>query len=342
MLNLLQSIFGLSDSPQPIGRDDKLIELATERVIDGTDPRLRAVSGYRKTLRPAVECAVDHVIGLVDSFPHPIELSRQQFGLDERVRALFVSPDHLSDTLLRSRALQDYLDHRTGLNPENIYALLGVEQREKNVLGMELEGEILRRDVAQVAISFSNHQLMGPVDSEQESDLELKKRAFDFLIELALKNIASRRSKQTEALRQRDLLSNKLQALESTSWAMDTLLDQAQPTATDPRTVEQRIAQLESELAGIDADPITLDHYFDAISECLNAATQHLRIASITLRLNRMGIKTEDDSDPRAITLELEELAASDGRKVIVVPVYIPFAEIPEKPDFLTEASRYL
>ena len=258
------------------------------------------------------------------------------------MRALFVSPDHLSDTLLHSRALQDYLDRRTGLDPENIHALLGVELREKNVLGMELEGEILRRDVAQVAISFTNHRLMEPVDSEQESDLELKKRAFDFLIQLALKNIASRRSEQTEALRQRDLLSNKLRALESTSWAMNSLLDQAQPTAADTRTAEQQIAQLESELAGIDTDPVTLDHYLETISECLNAAAQHLWVAPITLRLNRMGIKSEDDTDPRAITLELDELATSDGRKAIAVPVYIPFAEIPEKPDFLTEASRYL
>jgi len=342
MLSLLQSIFGLSDSPQPTGRDSKLIELATERVIDGTDPRLRAVSGYRKTLGPAVECAVDHVIGLVDSLPHPIELSRQQFSRDERVRALFVSPDHLSDTLLQSRSLQDYLDHRSGLDPDNIYALLGVENKEKSVLGMEMEGDILRRDVSQVAISFSNHRLICPVDSEQESVLELKKRALDFLIQLALKNIANRRSEQTEALRQRDLLRDKLQALESARWAMDSLLDKAQPASADPRTVEQRIAQLESELAGIDTDPVTLDHYLDEISDCLNAAAQHLRIAPITLRLNRMGIKIEDDADPRAITLELEQLIASDGRNAIAVPVCIPFSEIPEKPDFLTEASRYL
>ncbi len=342
MLSLLQSIFGLSDSPQPARLDDKLIELATERVIDGTDPRLRAVTGYRKTLRPAVECAVDYVIGLIDSLPHPIELSRQQFSSDERVRALFVSPDHLSDTLLQSRILQNYLDQRTGLDPENIYALLGVEQREKNILGMELVGEIIRRDVAQVAISFSNHRLVGPVDNEQDSSLELKKRAFDFLIQLALKNIASQRSEQAKAIRQRKLLSDKLQALESAKWAMDSLLDQEQPTLADPRTVEQRIANLESELASIDTDPVTLDYNLEVISECLNAAPQHLQIAPVTLRLSRMGIKIEDDADLNAITLKLDEFTTSDGRKVIAVPVYIPFSEIPPRPDFLTEASRYL
>jgi len=342
MLSLLQSIFGLSDTPQPGGHDDELIELATERVIDGTDPRLRAVSEYRKTLRPAIECAVDHVIGLVDALPRPIELSRRQLSRDERVGALFVSPDHLKDTLLQSHALQEYLDQRTGIDPENIYALLGVEQREKRVLGMELEGEVLRRDVAQVAISFSNHRYMGPMDNEQESCRELRKRAFDFLIQLALKNIVSQRQEQSAMLGQRELLRDKLQALESARWGMDSLLDQAQQTSLDPRSVEQRIARVESELSGIDTDPVTLDRYLDVISECLEAAPRHLQMATVTLRLSRMGIKAEDADDAGTITLKLQEFAASDGRKVIALPVYIPFSELPEKPDFLANASRYL
>jgi len=342
MLNLLQSIFGLSDTPQTTVHDDKLIELATERVIDGTDPRLRAVPGYRKVLRPGVECAVDYVIGLVEALPRPIELSRRQFSRDERVRALFASPDHLKDTLLQSPALQDYLDQRTGIDPENIYALLGVEQQEKRVLGMALEGEIIRRDVAQVAISFSNHRYMGPMDSDQESRWELEKRAFDFLIQLALEKITSQRLEQSQMLRQRELLRDKLRALESASWGMDSLMKKTQQTLADPRSVEQQIARLESELSSIDTDPVTLDRYLDVISECLMAAPRHLRVAHVTLRLSRMGIKAENADDSGTITLELLEIASSDGRKVIAVPVRIPFSEIPDKPDFLAEASRYL
>jgi len=342
MLKLLQSIFGLSDTPQPTGHDDELIERATQRVIDGTDPRLRAVSGYRKKLRPAVECAVDYVIGLVDALPRPIELSRQQFAREETVGALFVSPDHLKETLLQSRALQDYLERRSGIDPENIYALLGVALREKRVLGTVLKGEIIRRDVAQVAISFSNHRYMGPTDNEQESRWELEKRAFDFLIQRALEKIASLRLERTEMLGQHELLRDKLRALKSASWGMDSLLNRTQQTAPDPQSTEQQIARVEAELSSIDTDPVTLDRYLDVISECLMAAPRHLRMAHVTLRLNRMGIKAENADDSGTIILELREIASSDGRKVIAVPVRIPFSEIPDKPDFLAEASRYL
>ena len=53
MLRLLQSIF--RQTPEATsGYDEELLKLAVERVIDGTDPRLRALSGYRKKLQPAV------------------------------------------------------------------------------------------------------------------------------------------------------------------------------------------------------------------------------------------------------------------------------------------------
>lgn len=52
MLKLFQSIFGGSDGH---GRHpESLIEMAIERAVDGTYPRLRAAPGYRKRLRLVV------------------------------------------------------------------------------------------------------------------------------------------------------------------------------------------------------------------------------------------------------------------------------------------------
>lgn len=342
MLRLLQSIFGLTDDRQTTDRDDNLIELATERVIDGTDPRLRAVSGYGRRLRPAVERAVDHVIGLVDSLPPPVELSRHRFTSDQRLQALFASPDHLTEILQQSPALRECLDNRRGLDPETIHGLLGVQRHERRVLGMALQGGMVRREVAQVVVSFDHHRLMGLHESEQESRWELKKRAFDFLIQMALQNITRQRLGQAEAVRQRDLLQDKLKTLQSARWAMDALLDEGETPAVDAATVEQQIRELESKLAVAGSDPMTLDHYLDAISEILEAAPRHLWMEPLTLRLDRMGIKVEDEGDAEAITLELNELHTSNDRRQIVLPISLPFAEVPEKTDFLAKASRYL
>ena len=67
---LLQSIF--SGSSQPSKFDKDLMLRGIERVVDGTDPRLRAVSHYRRKLWGAVEHAIDFVVNFVNALPPAI------------------------------------------------------------------------------------------------------------------------------------------------------------------------------------------------------------------------------------------------------------------------------
>jgi hypothetical protein len=67
MLRLLQSIFGCSDKQQRY--PETLIREAIERVVERTDPWLKAVSDYKNKLRPAVIRSLDHATGIVKSLP---------------------------------------------------------------------------------------------------------------------------------------------------------------------------------------------------------------------------------------------------------------------------------
>ena len=61
MLHFLSSLFATSSRrDDPV--DKALLERATERVLEGSDPRLRALPGYRKRLRAPVETAVEGVL----------------------------------------------------------------------------------------------------------------------------------------------------------------------------------------------------------------------------------------------------------------------------------------
>ncbi len=80
----------------------------SDRAIDGTDPRLRAAGSYRKRLREPVEQAAQHIISLVDGLPPAVEISRRSYGSDPRLRAFFVSADHL-DELRSTSTVRDYL-----------------------------------------------------------------------------------------------------------------------------------------------------------------------------------------------------------------------------------------
>ena len=67
---LLQSIF--SGASQPGKFDKELMLRGIERVVDGTDPRLRAVSHYRRKLWAPVERAIDFVVNFVNALPPAI------------------------------------------------------------------------------------------------------------------------------------------------------------------------------------------------------------------------------------------------------------------------------
>ena len=100
MFKLFQSIFRPGADKLGTYPED-LIARAIGRAIDGTDPRLRAVSGHKKRLRPAVIHAIDHVVELVDKLPPPLVMNRRNYGADAELRAYFASADHMNEVLSR-------------------------------------------------------------------------------------------------------------------------------------------------------------------------------------------------------------------------------------------------
>jgi hypothetical protein len=152
MLKLFQSIFGSVDKEHGY-IPESIIQEAIERAVDGTDPRVRVVFGYRKRLREPIIHAIEHVVALVARVPAPLLAGRGNYGADSRLAALFASADHMLETFGHDPSIIAFLEGLDG-GAERIAALLVADRTEKNVLGMELEGEMLRRDVAQVAACF--------------------------------------------------------------------------------------------------------------------------------------------------------------------------------------------
>jgi hypothetical protein len=227
--------------------------------------------------------------------------------------------------------------------PATVYAGFGVEREERKTLGMDLVGDILRRDVEQMVVNFCNPRFVATSDDEIRTRWELKKRGFDNLIYSALQRLISERKKQDELAQERRLLRRKLHALTDGPWALDSLLDSQESKPVAAPTIEKRIAEIETELARIKTDSLNLDHHLAVVAETLSAPQEHLRVDAITLTLDRMGVKIEEGSKPSVDTLRLNEFSTSDGRRAIVLLVGVPSAEIDAPPsDLFKEASRYL
>jgi hypothetical protein len=341
MLQFLSSVFAESRERRA-GPDRDLIERAIERVVDGTDPRLRGLTKYRKRLRPAVEIAVVHVLGMVDDLPEPAEISRRAYSADPCLRAFFVSSSHLLEVIGNSRAIRDYVGNAVDTLPDEIFGVLAMEWQEKKVLGMELVGDTVQRDVPQVTVNFFNHRYVGPSGSETETRRQVEIRIFDYLIEQALGRIVAARSKQTELKQQQRLLKRKLDTMKTGDWGLKPMFGKTETSEPDHVALESKIKAIEGQLFELGAGPRSLEACCEHIDETLGRPSDWVAQRKINLNVDDMLIKVDVASTRRANQLELTELFSCTGERRVVMPGRFPRQELPEQPDFLEQAKRYL
>jgi hypothetical protein len=335
MLNLFQSIFGGEKAEERY--PESLVDAAIERAVDGTDPRLRVLGGYRKLLRRPVIHAIDHVITLVDALPPPLVIGRDSYGNQPCLSALFASADHMLEVFGHDVGLAKFLESSDG-NPERVTALLLAERVEKNVLGMDLVGDSVRRDVAQVSVSFSRYRLVDPQASESESRRALKRRAFDHLLTLALARILDRREERADLMRQRELLKRKLGALQRGGWGFDPTVATELPQA--PALLDE-LGEIENQIKIMGTDADVLNAHLEMVVEVLGAAEHQLWGDTVDLRLDRMNIKREAE-DGSARSILLQELHNAQGRRLVMLLVSVAPVDLPKREHFLSAAQRLL
>jgi len=334
MLKLFQSFFGGEESR---GRyPESLIEAAIERAVDGTDSRLRLLPGYRKRLRGPVIHAIDHVVALVDALPAPLSAGRDDFSADPHLAALFVSAGHMLEILGRDRVLNTFLKEASA-GAERLTALLLADRIEKNVLGVDQVGEQLRRDVAQLTVSFRNPRLVDVADNEAETRRQLKRRAFDHLLSLALARIVEVREERTDLARQRDVLRHKLLTLERNGWSFE----EGEGAPSEPASLQAELADIETELERMGSDAGVLKTHLDIVADQLAQAEQLLQRETLRMRLDSMNIQ-RDAQDVTGRDIVLPEIHNARGHRSALLLITVVPGELPPRENLLATAHRYL
>jgi hypothetical protein len=336
MLQLFQSIFARDTGSAPYPED--LITRALARAIDATDPRLRVVSGHARKLRPAVSHAIDQVVRLVDSLPQAIELTGSNYGGEPRLVALFVSVDHMRDVLIQDSELREFRRQAQTSAPERAYALLMMQKREKKVLGMELHGDVVQREVAQVSVNFTDHRLVDAAAEQSETRRLLVRRAFDHLLTVALARMTREQDLRETLKRQRRLLQRKLDLLKVGRWSFDV---DAGEQPVDPAVIEVKLAKVEAQLNALAPDSTALKDHLAILADVLNAAETQLWTTPAPVIVDRMGIAHEHAMDGDLV-FELDALHSADGRTLYLLPVCVLLPELPPPIDLYAEAGRYL
>lgn len=316
MLALFDSIFKRHHAAQRY--PEALVKRAIERAVDSTDCRLRILPGYAKQLRPAVLHAMDHVVQLVDSLAAPVAMSANTWNQEVTLHAMFSSAERLQEIRARDPAYRDFIAAATTPATQPLTALLLASYSEKHTFGVDLVNDNLISDVPLTIVSFDEHRLLGLAIAETETRQLLKARAYDYLLTLVLAKITAQREKREDLAVRKKLLRAKLDVLARGSGNFS-----AEICGADRTQLQQKLEQIETQLADMGADDTVLQHHLDIVKETLLLAEQQLWLACTTLYMDASHVMRSPEH-LKADPIPVQMLHDTNGRQLAVLLVALP------------------
>jgi len=202
---------------------------------------------------------------------------------------------------------------------------------------MELAGEQVRRDVAQLTVSFRGHRMVDVADSEAETRRQLKRRAFDHLLTLALARIVEVREERSDLARQRDVLRHKLAMLERSGWSFEA----GEDAPPEPSSLQTELSDIEEQLEHLGTDAAVLNNHLDIVVDQLAQAEQLLQSETLRMRLDSMNIQ-RDAQDVTGRDIALPEIHNAHGISSVLLLISVPPGELPPREDLLAAGHRFL
>lgn len=312
MLKLFESILNLFPGEQTYAAEQDTgysLTEAIDRVIEGTDTKLRLVPGYRKKLQREVSTSLEYISQLVDQISGPMDVSRKTFISDPEVRAYFSTPDALQNIFSCGTELKTFFDQQENAEIEVCFALLCANKEEKKVMGSVLEGEFIRRDVMQTAISFFDYKVLSPAIDDKEVRNGIKKCIYDGLVTYVLQHIASIKIERRDLVHQRRILHAQLRSRQKSGNGLSALLAEAHIESEQCSNLAEELKQAETRLHKITGDSDVLSFYLEEIRKILAQPENFIQLNRACFHLSDMGIKLDVEaahSDDAVCFSELE------------------------------------
>ena len=327
MLHLLRNIF-TSTYNQRDKRYEHIINLAIELTIDGTDPRLRAVSAYKKKLRYSIETAVEYVIEVIDAMHDPLELSRSGFATNPQVNAYFASAKELEEMIVINPSVREFLVKSMRNNNEYLYLGMGMNKEQKNVFAPELKGEIVHKEVSRTVVNFSEHRFVDPSKSNKTLRRKLKERIFMAIVQCALEKLIEIKDKKQSLEQQRILLNAKLRNLKHHALGIEPFTKIEGHARFSRKELEAKLAEIEKNLKATSASIQTLDQYLEIINHVMANPMDYLKIDNSSTRLTSMNfLASPTDEDPGE-EIFYTDFKIHDGKTVVGRIVKFPISDL--------------
>lgn len=310
---------------------------AIDRIVAGTDPRLALLAQHRRRLAPCAGRLLTHARACAAALTPPRLLSRTSFTRDPLIRACFSSADGVATTITRDPALRELLATPQGHCAPEFYALLSLSCTERAQFGLQLEGDIMRRDVRQTAVVFERPVFLAPHADEAACREAVMWTVFDYCVHRAREHLTGLRGRR-EALqtRYREQLG-KLRMLDHVNGRRVVGLDG--PERVSHRIqAEQALAHIKAELQQAVADVASLNDSLARVIEVLETPQQLVSMQRRCLRIDHRGVRI-DDAASSADTVCFDEACFAGTQTRAAVLVRIPGLEfetpgLPTLPDW--------
>lgn len=324
MLKLFESITRLFSGEQThlVEQDTGYcLAEAIDRVIEGTDTKLRLVPGYRKKLQQEVAASLEYITQLVDQIPGPMEVSRKKFISDPQVRAYFSTPDELQNIFSCGSELTSFFDHQENSTNDECCALLCANKNERKISGSVLVGNAIQRDVIQTAISFSDYKVLSPGNGDKEVRNGIKKCIFDGLVTYALQHIANIKIERRDLVHQRRILHAQLRSRQASNNGLSALLAEAYFESEQCADIAVELKDAEQQLKNITGDKDVFSFYLKEIKKILAQPENFIRLNQMSFCLNDMGVQLEGDAAKLVDEVCFSELEISNVMKRVVAVI---------------------
>lgn len=309
-MRLPDFLAGLMEQRRDGHKAEEELLAAVETAAGLVDPKIRWVSGYRRKLKPAVARTLEYADELIAKIPGPIIAHPDRWDHDPLLRAVFSTPEEILLTLKTHPKAREFLNASAGAT---LCALLTMTREEKTVFGVQLEGDIVKRDVPRTVVNFVDLRLLAPTPLEEQTRERLRRQALTIVCSTAMERILALRSRAQDLGEQRELLQIKLKirrsgrddlsALMCGTAACDAEIERAQHALEE---ITQEINAAKAELGGPDE---CLEH----VRRILSRPEEFLWVEPLRLRLSPLGFKVDAASSEPSAEIVLCEFQVRAG-----------------------------
>jgi hypothetical protein len=288
----------------------EMLDRALDRVIDGTDGKIRLVPGYKLKLYKAILRSLEYIDRIIERIPRPIDLSISHFVSDPYIRAFFPTLDGLKKVFSKSDELHDYFTEDEHANDAESCALLCMSKEEETILGMELEGDYLVKDVKQTRVTFAAHRIYAPAETEPNARRELKCCLFEGLVTNARDEICERREKRGQLQLEQQMLSSRLRGRgrDINDINEDSELGKIVNNHAKRQSQTHQLKEVETALNRIGY--VTPEVCLHLVNSVLSQPEDFVSLKNISIRLDKSGIKRvgEEKTTQSVCDLHLSEV----------------------------------